>query len=77
MSLANEFGQYGSQFQPNTIFNQFGPYGNPYSPMSPYNNFSQQGPKFVRHGQILGVLTVNPYVTGRVDPTSFIAWLKG
>ena len=33
-SIANPYGQYGSQYAPNGVNNQFGQYGSPYSPTS-------------------------------------------
>jgi hypothetical protein len=75
-SLTNQFGDYGNQFQPNTIFNQFGPYGSLFSMLSPFNKFTQTPPHFERNGRFIAYLTVNQFVRPRVDPQSFIAWLK-
>lgn len=43
-SVANPYGQYGSQYSPNSINNQFGQYGSEYSPLSARNPYSTTPP---------------------------------
>lgn len=74
-SLTNQFGPYGNPYNANSLFNSFGPYGNPYSTLSPYNEFSRTPPSFVKEGRTLAYLTVNQFISPRVDPKQFLAWL--
>ena len=74
-SITNQYGQYGNPFNANSLFNNFGPYGNPYSALSPYNEFSRTPPRFVKDGKTLAYLTANQFVSPRVDPKQFRAWL--
>jgi hypothetical protein len=74
-SLVNQYGPYGSRFAAESIFNKFSQYGSPYGTESPYNKFSTTPPIFVKDGESLGYLTVNQYLTPRLDPDEFITWL--
>lgn len=74
-SLLNPYGQYGNRLAPESIFNKFSQYGSPFGTESPYNKFSTTPPMFVRDGKSLGYLTVNQYLTPRLDPDEFITWL--
>ncbi len=40
-SVANPYGQYGSQYSPDSINNPYGRYGSPYSPDSPNNPYGK------------------------------------
>jgi len=74
-SLVNQYGQHGSRFAAESIFNKYSQYGSPYGSESPYNKFSTTPPVFVKDGKSLGYLTVNQYLTPRLDPDDFITWL--
>lgn len=74
-SLTNPYGQYGNPYNSNSLLNNFGPYGNPYSSLSPYNQFSRTPPYFIKGGKTVGYLTVNQFISPRVDPKQFLAWL--
>lgn len=75
-SLANKFGAYGSKFRTDSIFNRYGKYGSRYSQLSPFNKYSRTPPRFERDGKLIAYLTANRFVRPRVEPLSFIAWLK-
>jgi hypothetical protein len=75
-SLSNVYGNYGSQYSAKSIFNSYGQYGSRYSQLSPYNEYSRTPPRFVRDGETISYLTTNRFVTPRVDPVAFVAWLK-
>jgi hypothetical protein len=74
-SLINPYGTYGNRFAAESIFNKYSQYGSPYGTESPYNKFSTTPPVFVKDGGSLGYLTVNQYLTPRLDPDEFITWL--
>jgi len=46
-SVANPYGQYGSQYSPDSINNPYGQYGSPYSPDSATNPYSSGGPVII------------------------------
>lgn len=74
-SLSNQYGPFGSRYGAESIFNKYSQYGSPYGSESPYNKFSTSPPIFVKGGESLGYLTVNQYLTPRLDPDEFIRWL--
>jgi hypothetical protein len=74
-SLVNPYSQYVSPYSAESIFNKFSQYGSPYGTESPYNKFSTTPPMFVKNGEALGYVTVNQYLTPRIDPDEFIKWL--
>lgn len=74
-SLVNPYGAHGSRFSAESIFNKFSQYGSPYGTESPYNKFSTTPPIFVKNGQSLGYLTINKYLSPRLDPDELITWL--
>lgn len=76
-SLANKYGPYGNPYNANSIFNNYGTYGNKYNQLSPFNDYSRMPPKFVKGGRVIAYLTTNQFITPRVDPTAFKAWLCG
>lgn len=75
-SLANRFGPYGNQYETESIFNRYGTYGSRYSQLSPFNKYSRTPPHFERDGDLIAYLTANEFVRPRVEPLSFVAWLK-
>lgn len=74
-ALSNQFGPYGNPFSADSIFNEYATYGNPYSVLSPYNEFSRTPPYFKKGDSIIAYLTVNQFISPRVDPNAFRKWL--
>lgn len=74
-SLVNPYGPYGNRYAAESIFNKYSQYGSPYGSESPYNKFSTTPPMFVKDGETLGYLTINQYLTPRLNPDEFIKWL--
>jgi len=54
-SVANPYGQYGSQYSPDSINNPDGKYGSPYSPDSATNPYSNGGPVIIDQGDGLQI----------------------
>ena len=75
-SINNPYGNYGNPYSAQSIFNEFAKYGNPFSPLSPYNEFTRTPPRFVKNGQVVAYLTVNKFISPRVEPDMFKAWLS-
>lgn len=67
-SVMNEYGPYGSKYSSTSIFNQYSRYGSQYNPLSPFNQYTQNPPKIYLRGNLVGYLSVNPYVSNRLDP---------
>jgi hypothetical protein len=72
-SIINEFGRFGSEFSHESIMNQFGPYGSEFSNLSPFNEFTSNPPRIVKAGKSLAYVTVNEFLSPRVDPRMLIA----
>jgi hypothetical protein len=75
-SISNQYGVYGSRYSAVSIFNPYGPYGGEYSSMSPFNQYTTTPPRIIKGGKVLASLTVNKYVTPRVDPQDLLRWLN-
>jgi len=75
-SIFNKFGPYGSKFSQTSIFNKFSDYGSQFSQLSPFNKFSQTPPNLFVNGQFIAFLTVNKYLTPRVDPENLLEWAE-
>lgn len=67
-SVMNEYGSYGSIYSTTSIFNQYSAYGSPFNTLSPFNQYSQTPPKIYLRGVHVGFLSVNQFVTQRLDP---------
>lgn len=68
-SIYNKYGNYGSKYSSESIWNDYGNYGGKYSSYSPFNQFTTTPPYIIDgNGNIVGRLTVNPYVYGAVSP---------
>ena len=67
-SVMNEYGSYGSRYSSTSIFNQYGNYGNEYNTLSPFNKYSQTPPRIFLRGDLVGYLSVNQFVSNRLDP---------
>ena len=75
-SIFNKFGPYGSKFSQTSIFNKFSDYGSQFSQLSPFNKFSQTPPKLLVKGRFVAFLTVNKYLSPRVDPENLLEWAE-
>jgi hypothetical protein len=75
-SISNDFGLYGSRFSTTSIKNQFSTYGSPYSSLSPYNSYTSTPPIIYLKGNKVGVLSVNPFLYGSVNPYELDNWMK-
>ncbi len=75
-SIFNEYGNFGSEYSPTSIFNEYGSYGGDYSSLSPFNEYSSTPPKIIVNGQVIAFLTVNEYVSQRIDPKRIKQWAK-
>ncbi len=74
-SIFSVFGPYGSKFSQTSIFNDFSKYGGTFSQMSPFNKFSKNPPKLYIRGQHVGYLTINTFISNRVDPHNLKDWV--
>lgn len=76
-SLSNQFGLYGNKFSAKSIFNQFGIYGGQFSSQSPFNRFTTSPPRvFDRLGNFVGFLSINNFLSPRINPHALVAWLE-
>jgi hypothetical protein len=75
-SIFNQFGRYGNRFSQTSIFNRFSNYGNQFSNLSPYNKFTQTPPKLFVKGKFVGFLTVNTFLSPRIDPEELLNWAQ-
>lgn len=75
-SIANTYSTYGSAFHIGSLFNQYGQYGNPFSLLSPFNQYTRTPPRIVRGQEIVAYLTVNEWISPRIDPKALLAWIK-
>jgi len=75
-SIFNKYGSYGNKFSQISIFNKFSPYGSQFSELSPYNKFSQTPPRIFVNGEFVAYLTVNSYISPRIDPEEIITWAE-
>jgi len=73
-SIFNQFGPYGNRFSQTSIFNKFSIYGNHFSNLSPNNRFTQTPPKLYVNGRFVAYLTVNTFLSPRVNPDELLSW---
>lgn len=75
--VCNQFGQYGSDFSPTSIFNPFGLYGSPSAVFSAYNEFTTSPPALYCTGSEdpLNPVTKNALLAGAIDPDFLCAVL--
>lgn len=67
-SVMNEYGSYGSSYSSTSIFNRYCNYGNEYNSLSPFNSYSHNPPRVFVRGSLIGYLTVNRFISNRIDP---------
>lgn len=76
-SIANKYGNYGSEYSQISIFNKYGNYGSPYSNESPFNQYTQTPPVIKdKNNELIGVLTANQYLRNRIDAVEFFKWFN-
>jgi hypothetical protein len=75
-SIANEYGDYGSQYSSTSIFNEFGDYGGEFSDKSPFNEFTNDPPKIFTRGNKWAYLSANSSLSPRVDPRWLIGMIR-
>ena len=64
-SIFNEYSVYGNEFSSECVWNEFSRY-------SSINEFNLNPPLIIKNRQVIGILTVNSYLPGAVNPY----WLK-
>ena len=69
-SITNPHGAYGNRFSSRSIWNSFGDYGGQFGEHSAFNPHASAPPKLILPRGGWRWLTVNPYLTPRVDPNS-------
>lgn len=75
-SIFNKFGSYGNKFSQVSIFNKFSSYGSQFSKLSPYNKFSKTPPRIFISGEFFAYLTVNNFISPRIDPDEITTWAE-
>lgn len=58
-SIFNVYSQYGSSYG-NNLWNTLGQFGSPVSQYSAFNSIAASPPMIMKHGNIIGYITVNP-----------------
>jgi hypothetical protein len=72
VSVCNEYGKYGSQYESQSIWNVYGTFGSHYNSVSPWNEYSNSAPIIVdKDGKSYGYFTANSYHHDRTK----ISWL--
>lgn len=69
-SVANNFGDFGSQFSNTSIWNNFGTYGGEFGSLSAFNDFTTTPPRIFGNGIFVAYLTTNQLLVPRVDPNN-------
>lgn len=75
-SLANRYGDFGSKYNTDSILNKYGDYGSKYSDKSPFNEYSTKPPTIFKSGEPIAFLTMNKWMSPRVDPNILLGWLE-
>ncbi|MFB7817378.1 stalk domain-containing protein [Paenibacillus chitinolyticus] len=76
-SVLNQYGTYGSELSATSIFNKLGTYGGQFSQESAFNTYATKPPVIKdSKNNIVGYLTVNPYIQGAISPSQIGEWLK-
>ena len=75
-SILNPYGLYGSAYSATSIHNRYSAYGSPYSSLSPFNPYTFTPPIIYLRGRKMGLLSVNPYLKGGIDPHDINGWMK-
>ena len=75
-SILNRYGLYGNQYSATSINNKYSMYGSQYSSLSPFNPYTSTPPSIYLRGNKVGVLSVNNYILGSVNPNQIQEWMK-
>ncbi len=75
-SILNPYGSYGSIYSALSIYNPFSTYGSKYSSLSPFNPYTFTPPIIYLRGVKVGLLSVNQYLNGSIDPNKIQDWMK-
>lgn len=75
-SILNRYSLYGSQYSTTSINNKYSMYGSRYSSLSPFNPYTSTPPTIYLRGNKAGMLSVNNYLQGSVDPNQIQEWMK-
>jgi len=60
ISVCNEYGQFGSEYQADSIWNEYGNFGSEYQSQSPWNAYSNDAPIIVdKDGNSYGYFSAN------------------
>lgn len=74
-SLCDNIAGGGAAFGANSILNDLSPFGGKFGANSPFNPESATPPQIVLQGQLIGHLTVSPFIDSAVDPFAVLSWL--
>jgi len=75
-SILNMYGLYGNPYSATSINNKYSTYGSQYSSLSPFNPYTTTPPAIYLRGMKVGVLSINNYLMGSVDPRQIQEWMK-
>ena len=75
-SILNTYGPYGSRYSTTSIFNKYSDYGSRYGKYSVNNPYCSIPPKLILNGRLLGLVTVNRYLTNAIATEAFLYTLK-
>ena len=75
-SILNQYGPYGSRYSTTSIFNPYSPYGSEYGAYSINNPYCSTPPMLYIDGRLLGRVTANRNIHGRISPEAFIYSLQ-
>ena len=74
--IMNEYGSYGSKYSSTSIFNSYSKYGSEYSHLSPFNQYTHTPPRIFFRGNLVGYLSVNQFVSHRLDPHQLFNYIN-
>ena len=63
-------------YDPESVSNIYGLYGNPYSSLSHFNPYTTTPPSIYLRGMKVGVLSINNFLMGSVDPRQVQEWMR-
>ena len=75
-SVSNIYGLYGNPYSSVSINNKYSMYGSPYSSLSPFNPYTTTPPSIYLRGTKVGVLSINNFLMGSVDPRQVQEWMR-
>lgn len=75
-SILNQYGLYGSPYSATSINNKYSMYGSQYSSLSPFNPYTSTPPTIYLRGKRAGVLSVNKFLFGYINPMQIKDWMS-